>query len=84
MNFNDLPCDIKKIIFNKNREEQIKIEKEKFNIVIDIIKDVGERIKDDFFEDELRTKYIVFIYKFHQSWYTRTTTGSLRQTTGSL
>ena len=29
MNFNDLPCDIKKIIFNKNREEQIKIEKEK-------------------------------------------------------
>ena len=66
MNFNDLPCDIKKIIFNKNREEQIKIEKEKFNIVIDNINDVGDCIRDDFFEDELRAKDLVFIFKFHQ------------------
>ena len=48
MNFNDLPSDIKEIIFNKNREEQIKIEKEKFNMVIDNINDIGECIRDDF------------------------------------
>ena len=66
MNFNDLPSDIKKIIFNKNREEQIKIEKEKFNMVIDNINVIGECIRDDFFEDLLRAKDLVFIFKFHQ------------------
>ena len=66
MNFNDLPSDIKRLIFNKNREEQIKIEKEKFNMVIDNIDNVGTSIRDDFNEDKLSVKDKVFIFKFHQ------------------
>lgn len=42
MNFNNLPDDIKFMIFNINRDKQIEIEKDKFSMVLDDIKNINE------------------------------------------
>ena len=45
MNFNNLPDEIKFVIFNINREKQIEIEKEKFAMSLDSIKDINDYAK---------------------------------------
>tara|TARA_R110000824_G_scaffold18039_4_gene72245 strand:- start:876 stop:1121 length:246 start_codon:yes stop_codon:yes gene_type:complete len=40
MNFNNLPDDIKRKIFDVNRKKQIEIEKDKFSMVMGDLKDV--------------------------------------------
>jgi len=51
MNFNDLPNDIKRLIFDKNREEfskEIKVNKNLFNKVVDDINYLGEYVEENY------------------------------------
>ena len=40
MNFNDLPDDIKRMIFDVNRKKQIEVEKVKFRMVMSGLKNI--------------------------------------------
>ena len=42
MNFNDMPDEIKTLIFGFNRAKQVEIEKEKFKMVMDDLMDMTE------------------------------------------
>ena len=53
MNFNDLPDDIKRMIFDVNRKKQIEVEKVKFRMVMSDLKNIVSynKTSSDYDED---------------------------------
>ena len=52
INFNDMPDDIKSLIFGFNRAEQVEIEKTKFKMVMDELKDMTQLTYTDYYDDD--------------------------------
>ena len=52
MNFNDMPDEIKTLIFGFNRAKQVEIEKEKFKMVMDDLRDMTELTYTDYYDED--------------------------------
>ena len=52
MNFNDMPDEIKTLIFGFNRAKQVEIEKVKFKMVMDDLRDMTELTYTDYYDED--------------------------------
>tara|TARA_R110000772_G_scaffold15208_1_gene44164 strand:- start:133 stop:399 length:267 start_codon:yes stop_codon:yes gene_type:complete len=64
MNFNNLPNDIKRLIFDKNREEvskEIKVNKNLFNKVVEDINYLGEYFEENYDPEYLGNDMLAYL-----------------------
>ena len=64
MNFNDMPDEIKTLIFGFNRAKQVEIEKEKFKMVMDDLRDMTELTYTDYYDEDEEDNIIDYEWGF--------------------
>ena len=64
MNFNDMPDEIKTLIFGFNRAKQVEIEKVKFKMVMDDLRDMTELTYTDYYDEDEEDNIIDYEWGF--------------------